>query len=342
MADEKLTPMMQQYFEVKRGLAPNIICCSSAWGTSSRCSSTTPSGRLALLGSPSPSATATRWPGSPSRPLDNYVGKLLAAGKKVAICDQAEPAKAGKLVRRQLTRILSPGTTLDANQLDAGRNRYLVALALDSHGLHAAWLDLSTGEFRLASDPSIENLLPVLTALDPAEIVLDRGRPRALARRPARRRPPARPRTLRLRARSSPNFPATTSKPPPARRRSWKPSASSISRGSASPTTTPASGPPVRSSTTPRKTSAPNPRTSARLQEYRSTPHAAPRSGHPAQSRDLRLRLAAPAPAPARAINRTAPPPAPACSNAGSLPPPLDLPRSTAARPCVGELLDPA
>ena len=44
--------------------------------------------------------------GLPFHAADNYVGKLLAAGKKIAICDQAEPAKAGKLVKRQLTRIL--------------------------------------------------------------------------------------------------------------------------------------------------------------------------------------------------------------------------------------------
>ena len=113
--------------------------------------------------------------GLPAHALDGYVSKLLAAGKKVAICDQAEPAKAGKLVRRQLTRILSPGTTLAANQLDAARNHYLAALALDRAGLHAAWLDLSTGEFRVATDAQVANLLPVLTALNPAELLLIEG-----------------------------------------------------------------------------------------------------------------------------------------------------------------------
>jgi DNA mismatch repair protein MutS len=117
--------------------------------------------------------------GLPSVALDNYVTKLLAAGKKVAICDQAETAQPGKLVRRQLTRILSPGTTLNAAQLDAARNHYLCALAYDSAGLNAAWLDLSTGEFRVATDTAIANLLPVLTALDPAELLVIDG---ALAR----------------------------------------------------------------------------------------------------------------------------------------------------------------
>jgi DNA mismatch repair protein MutS len=113
--------------------------------------------------------------GLPHHAADNYVNKLLAAGKKVAICDQQEPAKAGKLVRRQLTRILSPGTTIAANQLDAARNHYLCALACDKAGLHAAWLDLTTGEFKIASDPGPENLLPVLTSLDPAELIMMEG-----------------------------------------------------------------------------------------------------------------------------------------------------------------------
>jgi len=113
--------------------------------------------------------------GLPYHAADNYVTKLLAAGKKVAICDQQEAAQPGKLVRRQLTRILSPGTTIAANQLDAARNHYLCAVTCDKAGLHAAWLDLTTGEFKIASDARPENLLPVLTSLDPAEIITVEG-----------------------------------------------------------------------------------------------------------------------------------------------------------------------
>ena len=174
----KLTPMMQQYFEVKRGLPKDTLLLF----------------RLgdffelffedAVVASKILGLTLTKrqdhaMAGLPSVALDNYVTKLLAAGKKVAICDQAEPAQPGKLVRRALTRILSPGTTLNAAQLDAARNHYLCALAFDTAGLHAAWLDLSTGEFRVATDPAIANLLPVLTALDPAELLVIDG---ALAR----------------------------------------------------------------------------------------------------------------------------------------------------------------
>ncbi|AOS45819.1 DNA mismatch repair protein MutS [Lacunisphaera limnophila] len=173
-AAEKLTPMMQQYFEVKRGLPANTLLLFRLGDFYEMFFEDAEIGSR-LLGITLTRRQDTPMCGIPHHAAENYVGKLLAAGKKVALCDQAEPAKAGKLVRRQVTRILSPGTTLAASQLDAAKNHYLCALTLDAAGLHAAWLDLSTGEFRLATDPRPENLLPVLTALDPAELVLIEG-----------------------------------------------------------------------------------------------------------------------------------------------------------------------
>jgi DNA mismatch repair protein MutS len=173
-APEKLTPMMQQYFEVKRSL-PRDTLLLFRLGDFFEMFFDDAVVASRLLGLTLTKRQDTPMAGLPAHAADNYVNKLLAAGKKVAICDQAEPAKAGKLVRRQLTRILSPGTTLAASQLDAGRNHYLCALSHDRAGLHAAWLDLSTGEFKVASDAHIANLLPVLTALQPAEILVSEG-----------------------------------------------------------------------------------------------------------------------------------------------------------------------
>jgi DNA mismatch repair protein MutS len=172
--NEKLSPMMQQYFDVKRGLPRDTLLLF----------------RLgdfyelffedAVVASKLLGLTLTRrmehpMAGLPFHAADTYVGKLLALGKKVAICDQQEASKPGKLVKRELTRILTPGTTLSANQVEAQKNHYLAALALDRRGLHAAWLDLTTGEFRLATDAHPENLLPVLTALDPRELLVAEG-----------------------------------------------------------------------------------------------------------------------------------------------------------------------
>jgi len=174
MADEKLTPMLQQYFEVKRSLAPNTLLLFRLGDFYELFFEDAEIGAK-LLGITLTGRNGHPMAGIPFHAADNYVGKILAAGRKVAICDQTEAPQAGRLVRRAVTRILSPGTTLETNQLDSARNRYLAALARDSRGLHAAWMDLSTGEFRLASDPTPENLLPVLHALAPSELVLPEG-----------------------------------------------------------------------------------------------------------------------------------------------------------------------
>lgn len=170
-AAPKLTPMLQQYFEVRRGLPKDTLLLFRL-GDFYELFFDDAIDASRLLGLTLTKRGDHPMAGLPFHAADTYVNKLLVAGRKVAVCDQAEPAVAGKLVRRAVTRILSPGTTLDAKQLDASRNHYLAALHLDRSGLHIAWLDLSTGDFRLASETRPEDLLPVLTALDPRELVL--------------------------------------------------------------------------------------------------------------------------------------------------------------------------
>lgn len=113
--------------------------------------------------------------GIPHHAAPTYVQKLLAAGIKVAICDQVEQPVPGKLVRRALTRILTPGTALEDSQLDSRRGNYLLALSWDKAGWHAAWLDVSTADFRLATDTTPDRLLPLLHALAPSEVILPEG-----------------------------------------------------------------------------------------------------------------------------------------------------------------------
>jgi DNA mismatch repair protein MutS len=113
--------------------------------------------------------------GLPYHAASAYVNRLLAAGWKVAICDQLEAPVAGKLVRRGLTRILTPGTALEDSQLDSRRGNYLTALAWDKHGWHAAWLDVSTADFRIATDTDPHRLLPLLHSVSPREILLPEG-----------------------------------------------------------------------------------------------------------------------------------------------------------------------
>ena len=174
MAEATLTPMMQQYFEVKRGLPKDALLLFRL-GDFYELFFEDAEIASRLIGLTLTQRHGQPMAGLPYHAVDNYVQKLLAAGKKVALCDQQEAARPGKLVRRQLTRILSPGTLLASSQLEAGRNQYLAALTLDARGLHAAWLDLSTGEFKVATDARIENLLPILAALNPAELLVPEG-----------------------------------------------------------------------------------------------------------------------------------------------------------------------
>jgi DNA mismatch repair protein MutS len=174
MSSERQTPMMQQYFEVKRGLPPGTLLLFRLGDFFEMFHDDAAEGSR-LLGLTLTKRQDAPMAGIPYHALDGYVNKLLAAGRKVAICDQQEAPQPGKLVRRALVRILSPGTIIAASQLDATRNHYLCAVALQTGVLRAAWIDLSTGEFRLAADGHPENLLPVLTALDPRELLLPEG-----------------------------------------------------------------------------------------------------------------------------------------------------------------------
>jgi len=117
--------------------------------------------------------------GIPFHAAENYLGKLLAQGKKVAICDQLEAPQPGKLVKRGITRILTPGTVLEDRQLDASHNHFLLALDLDKKGARASWLDLSTGKFALSSQVRPADLFAVLHSLSPREVLM----PESLGRR---------------------------------------------------------------------------------------------------------------------------------------------------------------
>jgi DNA mismatch repair protein MutS len=110
--------------------------------------------------------------GIPSHAAESYLSKLLAQGKKVAICDQLEPPKPGKLVKRGITRILTPGTVLEDRQLDASHNHFLLALDVDKKGARAAWLDLSTGKFALSNQEKPGDLFSVLHSLSPREVLM--------------------------------------------------------------------------------------------------------------------------------------------------------------------------
>lgn len=108
--------------------------------------------------------------GIPYHAANDYLGKLLRAGKKVAVCDQVEEGRPGKLVRRKVTQILSPGAHFDESILQEAQNNYLVAVRRDGKTAAVGSVDLTTGEFGAAEMP-IARLAAELDRLLPAEII---------------------------------------------------------------------------------------------------------------------------------------------------------------------------
>src|SRR3954449_11036500 len=112
--------------------------------------------------------------GVPYHAAEGYIAKLIRKGYKVAICDQVEdPKLTKKLVRREVTRVLTPGTSIDS-QMGSEENNFLAAVA--SHGdiVGFAALDLSTGEFRATEfrGPDAERrILEELQTLRPREVL---------------------------------------------------------------------------------------------------------------------------------------------------------------------------
>jgi DNA mismatch repair protein MutS len=113
--------------------------------------------------------------GIPYHALDSYLGKLIAKGYKVAICEQMEPGGQGqKLVERQVVRVVTPGTLVEENLLASGANNYLAAYVLGDGVCGLAYADVSTGEFAcLQSQPGA--VAAELLRVGPAELLLPRG-----------------------------------------------------------------------------------------------------------------------------------------------------------------------
>jgi len=180
-ADLKPSPMMAQYLEIK---AANPDCLLfyrmgdfyemffEDAETASRALGIALTRRGKHLGQDIPMC------GVPIHASDDYLQKLIRLGHRVAVCEQMEdPEEARKrgykaVVRREVIRLVTPGTITEDTLLDARRHNYLAALArLRSEGeLALAWLDISTGDFHVTSLPA-EGLAAELARLEPGEVI---------------------------------------------------------------------------------------------------------------------------------------------------------------------------
>src|SRR5712675_1545807 len=145
--DSQLTPMMAQYRRIKSELPKDALLLfrlgdfyelffeDAVTGAQLLNVALTKRGVIPMCGIPFHAA-------------NNYIARVLRAGRKVAICDQVEDARPGQLVKREVTQILSPGTHFDERLLAAERNNFLAAVQVVGQTFGLALVDLTTGDFK--------------------------------------------------------------------------------------------------------------------------------------------------------------------------------------------------
>ena len=187
----ELTPMMKQYLEIKRDNPDSILFfrlgdfyemfADDARLASKELDLTLTSrdhGKHAK-----PAEEQVPMCGIPYHASEAYIARLIAKGYKVAICEQMEdPATAKGLVKRDIIRVVTPGTVMDASCLDDRAGNYLAGLYLDDEAAGAAFCDISTGEVHVtafAGEDRLEHIINELGRFSPAEAVLNGGAFRA-------------------------------------------------------------------------------------------------------------------------------------------------------------------
>ncbi|MFK8182215.1 MAG: DNA mismatch repair protein MutS [Phormidesmis sp.] len=116
--------------------------------------------------------------GIPHHALERYCTQLVEKGYAVAICDQVEdPAQAVGLVKRDVTRIITPGTVIEEGMLSARRNNFLAAVVLAGDHWGLAYADVSTGEFLATQASHLDDLAQELMRLQPAEVLVPSNAP---------------------------------------------------------------------------------------------------------------------------------------------------------------------
>lgn len=167
---ENLTPMMQQYQKIRASLPPHTLLFFRM-GDFYEMFFEDAREASAILNVALTKRNGTPMCGVPYHAAENYLAKLIKAGKRVAICDQTSEAQPGKIVQREVTQIISPGTVSDFNLLDSAKNNYLAAVwHATVYGLSV--IDLSTGEFRLTELVDMASLLDELARINPAEMLV--------------------------------------------------------------------------------------------------------------------------------------------------------------------------
>src|SRR5579864_6840168 len=174
MSDDVTTPMMQQYRELK-ARDPEALLLFRMGDFYEMFGEDAERG-AALLGltltSRDKGPNAIPMAGFPHPALESYLAKLVQAGQRTAVCEQVEDPRVAKgLVKREVVRVVTPGTLTDESLLDPKVANYLAALVEVRGKVGLAWVELSTGQFSLTS-VSRKELADEISRINPAETLI--------------------------------------------------------------------------------------------------------------------------------------------------------------------------
>ena len=172
---EKLTPMMEQYFEIKNKYKDCILFYRMGdFYEMFYEDALTASKELEITLTGKNCGQEERAPmcGVPFHSCEPYISKLVERGYRVAICEQVEDPKQAKgLVKRDVIRIVTPGTNTLGQSLDESKNNYIMSVFCEGDQFGVAVCDLSTGEFRTTQVTSQDTLFDEMNKFQPAEII---------------------------------------------------------------------------------------------------------------------------------------------------------------------------
>ena len=182
----ELTPMMRQYLEIKEQNQDSILFFRlgdfyEMFGADARTASRELDLTLTSRDKDKTKSAEERIPmcGIPYHASDAYIARLIAKGYKVAICEQTEdPATAKGLVKRDIIRVVTPGTVIDSACLEEGRSNFCAALYLDDDNAALCVCDISTGQTHataFSGADRVSHLLNELGRFSPAEAVMNEG-----------------------------------------------------------------------------------------------------------------------------------------------------------------------
>ncbi len=172
---EQLTPMMQKYLETKKEYHDCILFYRlgdfyEMFFEDAKCVSKEL--ELTLTGKSCGLKERAPMCGVPFHSAEGYITRLVSKGYKVAICEQVEDPKEAKgLVKREVIRVVTPGTNCSPSSLDEGRNNYLMGIVSTDNLFGLSVADVTTGEFLLTEVDSLGKLLDEINKFSPSEII---------------------------------------------------------------------------------------------------------------------------------------------------------------------------